>query len=110
MSRLRLLTTWLLTRLRTDYSLTHWLLQGLVLLDQVANWLITPFSRSVWSDETLSSRAWRARRDGKPLGFLARVIDTLFCWQRLPPGVLGHCHGAYLSERQRHGLPPEMRT
>lgn len=99
----------ILHRLRTDYSAPHWLLQFLIWLDQGLNLIVTPFSRSAWADETLSSRAYRASRDGKPFGFWRRVIDILFFWQRLPEGVNGHCHAAYLSERHRHQLPPEMR-
>lgn len=101
--------TWLRHRVRADYDVLHWLLQGAIILDQLANWLATPFSKSVWADETLSSRAYRASRDGKPFGFWRKVIDLLFIWQRLPEGVNGHCHGAYLSERHRQQLPPELR-
>ena len=63
-----------------------------------------------WADETLSCRAYRTWRDGKPWGrLLLPVIDSVFKWQKQPAGVQGHCHGAYLKERARYNLPPEMR-
>jgi hypothetical protein len=37
-------------------------------------------------------------------------IDLLFFWQTIQPGAIGHCHQAYLRERERTGLPPEMRS
>lgn len=47
-------------------------------------------------DETLSSRAYRADRDGKLFGRIFRpAIDTLFFWQTR------HCYGAYVAEIQR---------
>jgi len=47
-------------------------------------------------DETLSSRAYRADRDGKVFGKLFRpCIDALFFWQAQ------HCYQAYLSELRR---------
>lgn len=88
----------------------HWFLQFGIALDQVANVLLTPLSAGAWADETLSCRAYRMDRDGKPWGRVWRpVIDALFFWQRQAPGVEGHCHGAYLKERARYNLPPEMR-
>ena len=46
------------------------------------------------SDETLSSRAYRADRDGQYPGKLLRpVIDTIFFWQ------YRHCYSSYLYER-----------
>lgn len=88
----------------------HWFIQLLIALDQVANCLITPLSGGVWADETLSCRAYRMWRDGKPWGRIAMpVIDFLFAWQTLPEGAIGHCHGAYIKERQKYNHPPEMR-
>lgn len=47
---------------------------------------------------------------GKPWGRIWRpIIDGLFFWQTVPDGVMGHCHYAYLRERQMYGHPPEMR-
>lgn len=88
----------------------HNVLQLLIALDQVANVLVTLPTSRAWSDETLSSRAWRADRDGRVMGRVWRpLIDALFWWQRIDPPATGHCHQAYLRERMRVGLPPEMR-
>ena len=47
-------------------------------------------------DETLSSRAYRADRDGKAFGkFFRPVIVTIFFWQDR------HCYQSYLAEVQR---------
>lgn len=88
----------------------HWFVQLFISLDQLANVLITPLSGGVWADETMSCRAYRMWRDGKPWGrLLMPAIDFLFAWQTLPEGAIGHCHGAYLKERTRYNHPPEMR-
>lgn len=48
------------------------------------------------ADETLSSRAYRADRDGKVFGRVFRpLIDGIFFWQKR------HCYDAYLAEVQR---------
>lgn len=97
------------------HHLRHLLQQTFISLDQTANVLLSWLSpwawRGAWADETLSCRAYRAYRDGALFGRLAMpAIDLLFRWQRrLPPGAIGHCHGAYLKERQRYNLSPEMR-
>jgi hypothetical protein len=55
-------------------------------------------------DESLSSRAYRADRDGKTFGKVFRpVIDTLFFWQDR------HCYDAYLAEVQRRQLSKNFR-
>ena len=92
----------------------HWLVQGFISFDQFANWAASIFSHraraGAWADETLSCRAYRMWRDGKPWGrFWMPVIDLLFFWQRQEPNVIGHCHGAYLKERTKYNHPPEMR-
>ena len=88
----------------------HWFVQLFISLDQLANVLITPLSGGAWADETLSCRAYRMWRDGKPWGRLMMpVIDFLFAWQSLPEGAIGHCHGAFIKERQKYNHPPEMR-
>jgi hypothetical protein len=88
----------------------HWFVQLFIAVDQLLNVLITPFSGSVWADETLSSRAWRMYVLNKPWGkFWKPVIDSLFFWQTIPKGVDGHCHYAYLREKEMYGHPPEMR-
>jgi hypothetical protein len=100
---------WVKRRWAADYDAGHWLLQFLIWLDQGANLLISPFSKSAWADETLSSRAYRAWRDGKRLGWLMKAIDAIPVWPKPPEGVIGHCHDAYLAERHRQQLPPELR-
>lgn len=91
-------------------NLRHWIIQLLIAIDQLANVLVTPFHASAWADETLSSRAYRAWRDGKIMGRIwMPVIDALFFWQKQKPGVIGHCHAAYLEEMARYNFPPEMR-
>jgi hypothetical protein len=88
----------------------HWLLQLFIAIDQLINVLVTPFSTGAWADETLSCRAYRMWRDGKPWGRIwMPIIDFLFLWQKLPEGAIGHCHGAYLKEKDRYNAPPELR-
>lgn len=62
-----------------------------------------------WCDESMSSHAYRLWRDGKPWGWLMRLYDVLFAWQRLRPGAIGHCHSAYMGECARYQSPPEAR-
>lgn len=73
-------------------------------LDQLVNALF-----GGWCDETMSAHAYRLWKDGKSFGWLMRVYDPMFAWQRQEPGVIGHCHGAYLKERARYQSPPEER-
>lgn len=55
-------------------------------------------------DESLSSRAYRADRDGKLFGKLFRpFIDTAFFWQDR------HCYQAYLAEVHRRQLSQNFR-
>lgn len=92
-------------------DLKHWLVQLFIAIDQLANVLVTPLSGGAWADETLSSRAYRADRDGKLFGrFWRPLIDVLFSWQKQPPEVEGHCHGAFLREIARYNSPPEQRA
>ena len=74
-------------------------MQVLVALDQLLNALLFGYA-----DETLSSRAYRADRDGKVFGRIFRpVIDTLFFWQDR------HCYQSYLAEVQRRQLSRNFR-
>lgn len=59
----------------------------------------------VWApDETLSSRAYRADRDGNIFGRIFRpAIDTLFFWQA------SHCYAAYVAEVQRRQYSANFR-
>lgn len=68
----------------------------LIAIDQLVNALLGGHA-----DETLSSRAHRARLIGKPLA--AEVIDWLFFFDK------DHCREAFESERTGRQLPPEMR-
>ena len=71
--------------------------QVLVALDQLANTFLGGYA-----DETLSSRAYRHKKDGSR-SWPAWVIDHLFFWQE------DHCKTAYESEINRAQLPPAMR-
>lgn len=70
-----------------------------VAIDQVGSALL-----GNWCDETLSSYAYRMEQQGKPWGFMRRVIDAIFFWQPL------HCLMSYESERLRAQSPPEERV
>lgn len=92
-------------------TLKHNGVQLFIACDQLLNVLLTLLTSKAWADETLSSRAWRAETRGLLLGRASRpVIDLLFSWQRIDPPATGHCHQAYLRERDRAGLPPEFRN
>lgn len=86
-------------------NIKGWLYQLFIACDQLLNVLITPFHGGAYADETMSSRAYRMDRDGKPWGRLLRpAVDLLFRWQ-----TKEHCRLAYEKERKRIQLPPEMR-
>lgn len=76
-----------------------WLNQNLIALDQLLNTLIC----CGWADETMSSVAWRMEREGRPFGFMRRVIDALFWFDK------NHCENSFLAERKRLQSPPEAR-
>lgn len=76
----------------------RYLLNVLIAIDQLGTAMIGGFP-----DETLSSYAYRLDIQSKPFGFMRRVIDRLFWWQP------NHCRSAYLAERARVQLPPELR-
>ena len=71
--------------------------QVLVAVDQLVNTLLGGYA-----DETLSSRAWRHKKDGSR-SWPAWIIDKIFFWQD------AHCKTAYESELNRRQLPPSMR-
>ena len=80
--------------------MTHHALQILIALDQLVNALI-----GGWADETLSSRAWRMERAGKPWGRLLRpLIDALMFFDPQ------HCFSSFRAEREQRQQPPECRT
>lgn len=72
-------------------------LQILIAIDQFFNTLIAGYA-----DETLSSRAYRHKKDGSR-AWPAWIIDHLFFWQEQ------HCKASYESELERMHLPPELR-
>jgi hypothetical protein len=75
--------------------------QNLIALDQMLNAILGGYA-----DETLSSRAYRAERDGKFFGKITRpIIDFVFALF----GDKDHCHSSYISERDNNHLPPEFR-
>lgn len=77
----------------------NYFVQLLVALDQLLNALLLGYA-----DETLSSRAYRADRDGKVFGLFFRpLIDTVFFFQK------NHCHQAYLEEVHRRQYPKHFR-
>lgn len=95
-------------------DLKHLAIQVFITLDQTLNVLLSilfPWAwRGAWADETLSCRAYRAWRDGAVVGKVAMpVIDLFFKWQKLRHDAIGHCHNAYLNEREKYNHPPEMR-
>lgn len=96
-------------------NLKHLLIQTFISVDQLLNillsWVFFFWAASgAWADETLSSRSYRAWKDGKLSGKITMpIIDFLFKWQSLPEGAIGHCHGAYIKERAKYNHPPEMR-
>lgn len=72
-------------------------LQILIAVDQFFNTLTGGYA-----DETLSSRAYRHKKDGSR-SWPAWIIDHLFFWQE------EHCKASYESEMERSHLPPELR-
>lgn len=76
-----------------------YLLHLLIAFDQLANALLLGAP-----DETLSSRAYRADRDGKRFGRILRpLIDMLFFWQDR------HCFQSYQAEVHRRQLSGSFR-
>ena len=57
-----------------------------------------------YPDETMSSYSWRLESKGRIFGrIFPPLIDTLLFWER------DHCYGAWLDEKARRHMPPEMR-
>lgn len=54
-------------------------------------------------DETFSAACWRWEVEGKPLGFMRKVVDTLFWFDK------EHCKSSYLSEFYKKQLPSSYR-
>ena len=72
-------------------------IQILIAIDQLFNTLIAGYA-----DETLSSRAYRHKKDGSR-AWPAWIIDHIFFWQD------EHCKASYESELERTQLPVEFR-
>lgn len=76
--------------------------QLLISIDQVFNVLHRFFTEKKYADETISSRAYRLRRDNNnPIP--EKIINTIFFWDD------NHCSESYDSEMDRLQLPPEFR-
>lgn len=69
-----------------------------IAVDQVGNTLLGGYA-----DETISSRAWRMSSSSGRWSIARSVIDAIFFWMN------DHCFEAYVSERLRQQLPPELR-
>lgn len=98
--------------------LTHAVHQVLLAIDQLANTLLLFGHPGTYADETISARAWRQSREGRPARWVwfRRFVDALFIWQdawlllrEQHTGRL-HCQRAYDKEQARMGLPPEYRS
>lgn len=77
----------------------QYLKQLAIAFDQLLNVVLGGYA-----DETLSSRAYRADRNGKIFGKVFRpLIDTVLWFDP------DHCRTSYVSERERRQLPPEFR-
>ena len=97
--------------------LAHAVTQVLLAIDQLLNTLLLFGHRGTYADETLSARAWRQSREGRPWRWVLcrRLIDALFIWQdawllfKEQHTGRFHCQRAYDNEQARLGLPPEYR-
>lgn len=69
--------------------MSNYILRVLIAIDQLVNTLIGGNP-----DETLSSAAYRAEKEGRFWGFWRPVIDFLF-----RPFQKNHCFNAYLAEK-----------
>lgn len=67
------------------------------------NQFINAFFLGGWADETMSSRAYRMEKEGKPWGILRQVIDFVCFWEK------EHCKTAFLYEQERRHSHPSHR-
>lgn len=83
--------------------------QTLIALDQLANTFIDDTAQGGhgWADETISSRAWRLSGAHPRWERMRRLVDWAFLRLR---GQRHHCFEAWVAERMRLQLPPEMRA
>ena len=70
----------------------------LIAVDQLINTIC-----GGWPDETLSSRAWRLKTEGKK-SWPCELIDLIFFWEE------NHCYESYKSEIERKQYPPKFTT
>lgn len=74
---------------------------------QFVIWLdqgLSIFIGSGWSDETPSCFYHRVG------GWRERAVNRLFWWQKDEHGRRNHCQRAWLAEKARRHLPPELRA
>lgn len=98
--------------------LVHGAREVLLAIDQLANTVLLFGHPGTYADETISARAWRQSREGRPARWVwfRRFVDALFIWQDawllLREHHTGrfHCQRAYDKEQARMGLPPEYRS
>ena len=75
--------------------------QVLIAVDQLGNALLRG-----WSDETISSAAWRGKKQSKAWRYAQVSIDFIALHVFRDAN---HCEKSYASERLRTQLPPELR-
>lgn len=76
----------------------------LVALDQLGNAIM-----GGWPDETISSRAFRWRKNGIRK-WPEKIINTIFFLDRDKKSGKRHCELSFESEREGRQMPPEMRN
>jgi hypothetical protein len=92
------------------HAITQWLLAANQFVHMTLSLCLPWAWRTMWADETMSSRAWRSEQAGKTMGRIMRpIIDALFWWQHVEPRYQGHCHQAWARERRQDWRPPEQR-
>ena len=78
--------------------------QFFLAVDQLLNTMIwSSYEKSFgYADELISARLWRLNDKSKAWEFAQRFIDGLFLFL----GEENHCYNSWISELQRHQLPP----
>lgn len=77
--------------------------QALILIDQAFGLLVSTLHKEKgWADLCLSANAYRWEQSGVRK-FYRVWIDRMFFWQK------AHCKDAWIGERERRHIPPEMR-
>ena len=78
-------------------KLKQYIINLLVAFDQSINVLF-----SGQPDETISSRAWRCKDANSFWGFMKKLIDTLFFWQK------DHCYHSFIAKIERYQAATEV--